>query len=354
MYQLQNKLENVQSFKFIDGHVCVMKTTGFFVDDVFVDKECETFMYSVLKNKPIYVKNGTTYYGNIIIDKSFIENSLSGSIALFHSQFDLKSRTLVYDFIDIEKNQLLESLGRKPFIQDKYFSQNFYFCNHKEYVECYNLDQNVEKKWTFSYENINGQTPKITKIIGVFENQLILSVSSEKTILFVSIDTGKLEYTWKDIPGLIVGSKLRDIIPESNYFLVDHENSKLIGFFSRFYIEFDLIMRAVRFVNLTEHLSTFGIGGFIGSTINVGTKSHFFLTATASNDKFPDTRLVNVIAFNKKTLEVDWMDDVPYKNLGVNGPVLFRDLLYVKGYGGDVFVFEKTKSKNIRNLLKMA
>lgn len=195
------------------------------------------------------------------------------------------------------------------------------------------LDFIQEKKiWTLE--------EPVKKILGCFENNLILAAENN-SVLMVNSFSGEILYKWSELPDFDAGSDYKGKIPNASNFVLDIESAKLIGVFHTYYFEIDLRSKMISFYQLKDELSKYGISDFRPFNDNPFTRKHLFLTTHTYRDDFPNVDLSSVIAFNRESKKVDWCHTFTESGLGTSIPQITTTHLYQKDTDNNLHIFER-------------
>ena len=180
---------------------------------------------------------------------------------------------------------------------------------------------------------------KIQRIIGLYENQLLVAFSNEE-LISIDTQTGKILWETNDF----IKTNLPDSRNISQFrFVYWHiENGKMYQLDGNVYYSIDLNTQAVEILwidNSNENYLTI--------THKTYTEDYIFFTGSYNQRLQP--HLVGV--FNRKTLSVDWIHDVDltidpkmgYPPSLNQAPQVDGNKLYVLDTGSTLHIFEKTE-----------
>lgn len=188
--------------------------------------------------------------------------------------------------------------------------------------------------------SIDYKVEDFTKVVAVYGNQLFVACTNNR-LISIDIKTGKIIREWKELKGFDAGQEYKDVLPEPSDFVLDIETGKLIGVFSKFYLEIDLESSEISYEDVRENLQQYGINSFRRMGDNPYTKDHIFVTAHAELKERPNVDLDCVLALNRNTKKVDWVHIFKDSGVGTNIPKITDTNLYQLDTEGILHIFEK-------------
>lgn len=206
-------------------------------------------------------------------------------------------------------------------------------------ITSYNLE-NGEVLWERKEENGHNN------IIGVFQDAIFLP-RKDRSIISISIDSGDIIQTWRELPNINKGSKIEGVIPEPKNFVLDKENELLVGRGINTIITIDLKTNNISFVNIDEELKRHNIFALKGISKGAFNSTHLFLTGMM-NQTPEDTKFSYdcLFALNRETLQIDWQYNFEEESLGTHKPVLSGNKLYQLDNNKTLHIFEKEEHIN--------
>jgi hypothetical protein len=158
--------------------------------------------------------------------------------------------------------------------------------------------------------------------------------------LSIDTNTGQTIHKWRELNGFEEGQFYKDVLPEPTDFVLDKEDGKLIGVFSKYYFEINLVSGKISYNDVRKELNAYGINSFRRMGNNPFTKDHLFVTAHAESDDKPNVDLDCVLAFNRNTKKVDWVHIFKDTGLGTNIPQITDTHLYQLDTEKVLYIFE--------------
>lgn len=330
-YYLKNKKIGVKDFKIDNSNFFYLSSKGFFFNDILISEKVDRTNYSLYNNTIVYSKGGTTYFGEQKIDKTILVSSLNNDVALFSSNLNLDNFTLQFELINLKDLSLTYDFGNLPMIKSLLREDNEIYLSFEEKLICMNLSSN-KIEWELN--------KSILKIIGVYENQLLIACSNH-LLLSVDINTGEILHKWQELVGFEVGSQYKDVLPDPTNFVLDKQDSKLIGVFDTYYFEIDLNTKEISYYQLKEELSKYDIRSFRSFNDNPFTSEYLFLTAHTFLKEVPNVNFSSVLSLNRKTKKIDWVHTFKESGTGTNTPQITDTHLYMLDLEGTLHIFEK-------------
>lgn len=177
----------------------------------------------------------------------------------------------------------------------------------------------------------------IQRIIGIYENQLLLTLNNDE-LISIDIETGKVLWETKDF--------IKNNLPNSRNisqfrFVYWHiEGSKMYQLDGNIYYSIDLYSQEIEILWKDESLEN-----FLTITHKTYTTDYIYFTGSYNNQLQP--HLIGV--FNRKLLKVDWVHDMDLSidpKMGYSPslnqpPQVDENKLYVLDTGGTLHIFEK-------------
>ncbi|MFA0964005.1 hypothetical protein AB9P05_19515 [Roseivirga sp. BDSF3-8] len=342
-YQQVKVYRGVKSYKVQGNNKFVLTTDGLFFNEEKIDERVETFslsndrLISVKGNTTfLFVKRGDGFKEENQIHKTIIYQCTSLNDALFTSDLNLDDFTLNYEIVEFDTKNTVFEFGRLPISQGIYRDDStilLYLENQLTYFKLYN-QQSV---WELTLET----KVKIERILGVYQNQLLLACS-DHLLLSVDVKTGKILHKWRELPGFEEGQFYKGALPEPADFVLDKKSGKLIGVFSKYYFEIDLVSGEINYEDIRKELNTHHINSFRRMGNNPFTEEHLFVTAHAELDERPNVDLDCILALNRHTQKIDWVHIFKDTGLGTNIPQITSKHLYQLDTEKNLYVFERT------------
>lgn len=342
-YQQVKVNRGVNSFKVQENNEFTLTNDGLFLNEKKIDERVETF--SLSNDRLIFVKEDTTFLfrkrgtefkEETQVNKTIIYQSASINDAIFTSDLNLDDFTLKYEIVQFDTKNIVFEFGRLPISEGIYRDNNDIFLHLENQLTCLKL-YTQKSVWELELET----RLKIEKVLGVYQNQLIVACS-DHLLLSVDVNTGEILHKWQELPGFEEGQFYKGVLPEPADFVLDKEAGKLIGVFSKYYFEIDLKSGEITFEDIRQELNTHHINSFRRMENNPFTKEHLFVTAHAELDERPNVDLDCVLALNRHTKKVDWVHIFKDTGLGTNVPQITTTHLYQLDTERNLYVFERT------------
>jgi len=323
------------------GHELILTENGLYFQDRLLAQGVESL--HCFENFIIYATDEATLFLKLAdnsfiqeacISKSIVYQGIYNDTAIFTSDLSLDDFTIHYDLINFKSGEVILSLGRMSIWKGIFRHRELLFLYEENAIAC--IDDRGRRVWE-AKENV----PKINHIIGFFKNQLVLACGNH-TLLSIDIHTGKTNQCWRELPGFDAGGEYRGVLPEPTDFVLDKDAGKLVGVFSKYYLEIDLLSGQISYEDVRAELIKHRINSFRRMTQDTAlSKNHLFLTAHAESDDRPNVDLDCVLAFNRKTKAVDWLHVFKDTGVGTNLPQITNTHLYQLDTENNLFVFEK-------------
>ena len=359
MFRLIDKYEKIRGFKSyklqsifgdVNGHLYVNKDK--ISDDVdtvsaslkihnnflFFDKNNISYMYD-FDRKILHQIGDVRAYIESLENDSFI--CTYGSIfsnGKYHwntGLYDFKEKKLHKEFQELRNISIIYFLAEKKVIV--YPKTNELACFSLEIEEYLWQTDLSNRKYLDVWQE--EKEAKIQRIIGVYQNQLIVAFSHEE-LISIDTETGKILWETKDF----VKNNLPDWRNQSQFrFVYWHiENGKMYQLDGNIYYSIDLYTQAVEILWKDEREDNY-------LTIIHKTYTSDYIYFTGSYNHRLQPHLIGV--FNRNTLTVDWVKDMNFNvdsQLGYppslnQAPQVDGDKLYVLDTGHTLHIFEKTK-----------
>lgn len=330
-YHLKDKKADVKSFKVDGSNLFYVSREGLYLNDTLVAKEVDQTNYSLYGRFMVYLKGEVTHFEEEKIDKAILIDSLDNDTALFSSNFNLDDFTLQYELIDLKDWSLVYDFGQLPIVKSV-LREGYKICLHlEERLMSMNLSSN-KVEWELKLNAL--------KVVGLYQNQLYIACTNHR-LMSIDINTGKIVLEWKELKGFEAGQEYKDVLPEPSDFVLDKVSGKLIGVFSKFYLEIDLESGEINYEDVREELQQYRINSFRRMGDNPFTNDHLFVTAHAELEERPNVDLDCVLALNRNTKKVDWVHVFKDTGLGTNVPQITDTHLYQLDAEGNLHIFEK-------------
>ncbi|MFD0993570.1 hypothetical protein [Tenacibaculum geojense] len=227
--------------------------------------------------------------------------------------------------------------------KESFFLSEVLIISTEDIIQCFSI-LNKQMIWSLDINKLESKeiTVVFSSILGILNNSLFISCNKNNSILSVDINTGKIQNKWREIPGININSQIEGIIPNTESFVLDKEQSKLIGAFHKYYLEIDLKSNEISYVDVSEELSKYDII-FIKQSNDISfTKDHLYLTAMIEQYE-NDTKFTYdcIFLLNRNTLKIDWIYKFKEASLGTHKPKLSGNKLYQLDNNNTLHVFEK-------------
>lgn len=177
--------------------------------------------------------------------------------------------------------------------------------------------------------------------LGIFNKDLLVACTNH-LLASVDIHTGKVSRTWQALPGFDEGPPYQGVLPEPTDFVLDPEAGKLLGVFSKYYFEIDLISGEISYEDIRQEMARHDVNSFRRMRKeNAFTKDHLFVTGHADADDRPNVDLDCVMALNRHTRKIDWVHIFKDTGLGTNVPQITSTHLYQLDTEQQLYIFER-------------
>ncbi|WP_055437664.1 hypothetical protein [Lacinutrix algicola] len=277
------------------------------------------------------------FSNNVLINDIVFQDSLvriASIDTLFNEDGSIICNWLIYNF---KTNTLIKDLKIKTnYCNPIFFNEELIIFQEMNILRCYKVN-NGAVLWEYNNEFAHNAT------LGIF-NDFILLPTKNHTILSINIPTGKIVHKWRELPNINKGSKWEGLIPESQSFVLDKKQSKLIGAFHKYYIDIDLISHEINYIDITSELKKYHIIFIKQLNDNPFTEVHIFLTAmmeqTLNDKKWSYDCL---FALNRNTLKIDWIYKFEKQNLGTHIPKMTHNKLFQLDNNNSLHIFDKTR-----------
>lgn len=329
-YKLREKKEGIKSYLVKDDQIAYINDSGILMNNELIVKGVND-LFTIHKGELIYVKNNSTHYQKKTINKSILVESLHDNIAIFSSDFKVENFTLKYEVIDLRDQTVLHDFGHQPLIRTVQSNSDQISIQFENRLISFCLNES-KILWTIDR--------KVNKILGSHKNELLVA-DTNHSIISIDEKTGSILHRWNRLLGFQACSTYKDEIPNSENFIVDQENSKMIGVFHTFYFEIDLIGRQIEYYQLEQEFKKYGISDFRPFFKNPFTSDSFFLTTHTYLKEFPNVDLSSIIELNRKTRKIDWYYTFRESGLGTNTPMLSSKQIFQLDTEKTLHIFEQ-------------
>jgi hypothetical protein len=206
--------------------------------------------------------------------------------------------------------------------------------------------QNGDIVWQTDISEIGSYTKKgkdytgeIKKILGVYENTLIVVLAGGK-LLGLNVDMGAVEWILDE--GVLPDGRKFTTIPQAEFLQFNQDNTRLLAFHYLHLVEIDLTTHTfIRFKNIEQSVFE-QIGEKIKIIASTLKDNYFFFTAERQGYGF-GSGLVG--AFHIETETVDWWQDMNFANgtffPAGEAPKVDDNRLYVLDSEGTLHIFER-------------
>jgi len=254
-------------------------------------------------------------------------------------------------FIELQTNMMSyienEILSKTEIKENGFYIGEKYLVVKGDRILCCDLDG--KEIWVFQLNSIilsdDNSTDKnilLRKYFGVWNDQIFFACNI-KFIIGLELSSGLIRKVWSTMDGFILDSDNKGVIPKPESFVLDKANNILIGAINTFYFEIDLITDEIKYFDVKAELLKFGIYFIKQISNNPFTDEHLFLTAmmkqSPNDEKWSSDCL---IAFNRKTHEIDWHYSFENASLGTNVPQISENKLFQLDSNNTLHIFQKT------------
>ncbi len=344
MYKAEiKKIDNTKGIKCVDNKFLYNVNGSLICQDKELIRRVEGSSFWILSNGYIYyhTEEGERFCNHngkdFKVDYPFFVNTVQNEQVFCKVNFHRENRKWRWELgrFNFKKGELIDSYQIYNFSVESISSENiigYYQKNEVLALHSSNLDKVT---WMVNFDGF-----EIEKVIGVWQSQLYIACTNHR-LISIDIKTGIILQEWQELKGFEAGQEYKDVLPEPSDFVLDKESGKLIGVFSKFYLEINLESEEINYEDVREELQQYCINSFRRMGDNPFTKDHLFVTAHAELEERPNMDLDCVLALNRNTKKVDWVHVFKDTGLGTNVPQITDTHLYQLDTEGSLHIFEK-------------
>ncbi|MDZ7900772.1 MAG: hypothetical protein U5N85_22430 [Arcicella sp.] len=359
-YNLKNTFKRIRGIKFYKSQVILGYDNGeLFVDSNKISDDVDTVSSSLRiylhylffdKNDiscvydfdtKIVIQTGDfRVYTESIVDNEFLGTYgglfINGKYSWHTGKYDFDKKKILMDFPLLQDVPIICFLGVNDLIvSPKQMTLSYYDLKKNGYL--WQTDLSGRKYLDIWQEE---KEVKIQRIIGIYENQLLVVFSNDELI---SLDTNTGEVLWETKDFIKINLPDRRSISQFRFVYWHIENGKMYQLDGNVYYSIDLYSQKVEILWKDEKQENF-------ITITHKTYTTEYIYFTGSYNQLLQPHLVGV--FNRKLLKVEWVHDI---NLSIDPkmgyppslnqpPQVSENKLYVLDTGGTLHIFEKAQN----------
>lgn len=334
MYRFSKAINNISKFYLGDEGVIYQKNDGnLLLNDLILGNFIQQIEITVFNN--IYINdwdgNFSIYNnkGNLVekgIDQAFYY------VSKYYIGKQYIENNNIYESLIDKNNQLVFRVRFEKFNSENTLSKNNYFLlNKNRDIVCLNL-KNEKENWIFHISQMSQQETEVYKILGIFENELIV-ILNDSSILRIDIETGELKERFQMTLFSISENK---IVAQYN-FIQFHEDRLIYYRFGQ-YAEYDLKLNKITYeFDIKEALEKEKLQDNVHSYIKEGNLLYFYISG------FGSFSLPFIVVLDINTKEIVW------KHILDNPNVFYKDFqksetaLYLLDSENTLHIFEKNE-----------
>lgn len=329
-----------------------------FKNEVFISDKVLDNSYENFKEKIIYSdKTGTWIDKNKFENLSYLKNSkdLRNETIIFSGDFKLdypnfSNKYYLYNLKTREKKFLLKFKNLFYFFR----KNTFLFFSDKIKIYSFIISDDAFV-WQFNLETLGKfedrdgylQNYEVLKFIGAWQNSILVACSGQ-LVLDINSKTGELNRKWQALPGYgssAFQGRLQHKIPSTDGFQLDISKSYLYHLAGAFLVTIDLVTGKADYQSLKNTLEEHVFSGFRWSTGYAEDETHIYTIAEMNRLKLGLDYIPQcIVAFNKKTLKIDWHYRFEGDWVKTDIPQLANNKLYQLSGDNTLYIFEKEKS----------
>ncbi|ADV48808.1 hypothetical protein Celal_1496 [Cellulophaga algicola DSM 14237] len=206
--------------------------------------------------------------------------------------------------------------------------------------------------WQFKLETLgkfedrdgNLQNYEVLKFIGAWQNSIVVACSGQ-LVLDISSKTGELNRKWQALPGYgssAFQGRLQHKLPSTDGFQLDISKSYLYHLAGAYLVTIDLVTGKANYQTLKNTLEEHVFSGFRWSTGYAEDENHIYTIAEMNRMELGlDYTPQCIVAFNKKTLKIDWHYRFEGDWVKMDIPQRSTNKLYQLSGDNTLYIFEK-------------
>ncbi|CAM3289816.1 hypothetical protein [Empedobacter stercoris] len=334
MYRFSKAINNISKFYLGDEVVIYQKNDGnLLLNDLILGNFIQQIEITVFNN--IYINdwdgNFSIYNnkGNLVekgIDQAFYY------VSKYYVGKQYIENNSIYESLIDKNNQLVFRVGFEKFNSENTLSKNNYFLlNKNRDIVCFNL-KNEKENWIFHISQMSQQETEAYKILGVFENDLLV-ILDDSSILRIDIETGEIK---KRFNMILFSNTENEIIAQYNF--IQFIDDKLIYYRCGQYAEYDIELNKITYeFDIKEALEKEKLNDNTHSYIKEDDFLYFYISG------FGSFSLPSIVILNIRTKEIVW------KHILDNPDVFYKDFqksdtaLYLLDSANTLHIFEKNE-----------
>ncbi len=303
-----------------------------------LDSNVEMYHISSYNGNICYAKESKTIFKNSVIDKNIVVGTISGNYAVFTSDFDLENSTLKYEVVNINTGQVIHDFGSQTYMSKLSVRDTDFFLIVPDSILYFNKESGVSKRRLFS-ELMPEIDSEFKDVIGIMDNSLFLNTINNH-VIEINTTAWTVETIWHSLPGLQIGSRYKDVIPDASIFELDITSYKLIGFFSRHYLEIDVKTKRIAFVDLTDSIKRKGINSVRPTSPLPINDKYIFIIGHFDLPQKPEIDFKGVVVIRKEDLSIYDTFVFEDTDIGTRTPILSDSKFYLVDWEKRVHEFE--------------
>ncbi|WP_240927887.1 hypothetical protein, partial [Cellulophaga sp. Z1A5H] len=203
---------------------------------------------------------------------------------------------------------------------------------------------NLETLGKFEDRDGNLQNYEVHKFIGAWQNSIVVACSGQ-LVLDINSKTGELNRKWQALPGYgssAFQGRLQHKLPSTDGFQLDISKSYLYHLAGAYLVTIDLVTGKADYQTLKNTLEEHVFSGFRWSTGYAEDENHIYTIAEMNRMELGlDYTPQCIVAFNKKTLKIDWHYRFEGDWVKTDIPQLANNKLYQLSGDNTLYIFEK-------------
>ncbi|WP_165749356.1 hypothetical protein [Cellulophaga sp. Z1A5H] len=252
----------------------------------------------------------------------------------------------------IDKNEVilnLDIIDKKNSIN--FSNKNIYCCLINNEIYTYTLTK-AKLQWKFELSTLgkfedrdgNLQNYEVHKFIGAWQNSIVVACSGQ-LVLDINSKTGELNRKWQALPGYgssAFQGRLQHKLPSTDGFQLDISKSYLYHLAGAYLVTIDLVTGKANYQTLKNTLEEHVFSGFRWSTGYAEDENHIYTIAEMNRMELGlDYTPQCIVAFNKKTLKIDWHYRFEGDWVKTDIPQRSTNKLYQLSGDNTLYIFEK-------------
>lgn len=353
-------IKNVEEYNVKNESLSYSNIKGeLFLNDKLIDDNYQ-FSGMFFENYLYYhPKNNTTNFVDLKTNKKKVTNCIFYKKNEFEGDFLTSKKNFKNANNEWESDLFLYSTSNFSEIKQLpnviggfYRHKNFLIqIKNKKTISLKTIDL-PELLWQFNLESLgkfedrdgNLQNYEVLKFIGAWQNSILVACSGQ-LVLDINSKTGELNRKWQALPGYgssAFQGRLQHKLPSTDGFQLDISKSYLYHLAGAFLVTIDLVTGKADYQSLKNTLEENVFSGFRWSTGYAEDETHIYTIAEMNRfelglDYIPQC----IVAFNKKTLKIDWHYRFEGDWVKTDIPQLANNKLYQLSGDNTLYIFEK-------------